>query len=386
MVKETKSEDGALVWRIDKTKNVYEYYFNPTGEQGKLITKITFRGATRKPVSLNQNGFGYSRALKPLFRLLKDNFNKIDEIVVSQQKSSIKRRTILFNKIEYELMVNSLNTTYRENANKLKDATFNEMSRIFPRRFKSKAKFSIYTTGIIARILSRKGIADQLGDDDIARIVEIIPNLMDRSAKAKSGVLSKIQFSSIQNKSASYELKKIIDEYERLLRKKSQKESEWQDFLKKNMLFINSAYIKLIDKKNISITVSIPDFLLIDQFQYIDVFEIKKPDMKCLSHDPSHDNYYWSTDTNKAIAQVEKYLFQLERNALAIVDDLRKQKLDVNLIKPRGYVLIGKRSGLDESEQNSFKILNESLKNVRVIFFDDLLNALKNKYTVIRKK
>lgn len=380
-----KTKEKFIAWKIDKAKDTYEYCFNSDGD-GRFIAKLIFKNTTKKPTSLNNNGYGFSRALKPFSRLLKGSFKKIDGIVVANHKSEIKRNIIHFNKSDYELMVNSLNTVYRENSNRLEDFTFREMSAIFPKKFKSKDKPATYTAGTISRLLSKKGAADQLSDDDIAKVVEIIPSLMDRSIKAKAGVLSKIQFSSIQSKSASYQLKKIIDEYESLLRKKSQKESEWQDFLKKNILFINSSYIKLIDKKNIGISVSIPDFLLIDQFEYVDVFEIKKPDMKCLAHDASHDNYYWSTDASKAIAQVEKYLFLLQRNALAIVDDLRKQRLDVNLIKPRGYVLIGKRSALDENEQNSFKILNESLKNVQVLFFDDLLTSLKNKYTVIKKK
>jgi hypothetical protein len=87
-----------------------------------------------------------------------------------------------------------------------------------------------------------------------------------------------------------------------------------------------------------------------------------------------------------AIAQVEKYLFELEQNSYAIISDLKKQKIDVNIIRPRGYVLIGRRSALAENAENSFKILNDSLKNVQVIFFDDLLNTLKSKYTIIKKK
>lgn len=386
MAKEIKTKEGFTVWKVDKAKNTYEYFFKPDGPQGKLISKITFKSATKKPTGLNGNGFGFSRPLQPLYYLLKDYFTKIDEIVVVRQKSEIKGRVIYFSKDEYESMTNSLITTYRENANKLKDLTFREMSNIFPRRFKSKEKPFTYTAGTLSRILARKGIADQLSDDDIAKVVEIIPGLMDRSSKAKTGLLSSIRFADIRNKSTTYELKKIVDEYDRLLKKRSQKESEWQEFFKKNMLFINSAYIKLIDKKNINITVSIPDFLLIDQFQFIDVFEIKKPDFECLKFDKSHKNYYWSTEANMAIAQVEKYLFELEQNAYLVVADLRKQKIDVNIIRPRGYVLIGKRSDYDENAQNSFKILNDSLKNVQVIFFDDLLNTLKSKYIIIKKK
>lgn len=382
----TEVEKKFIAWKVDKAKNIYEYCFNPEGDQGKYIAKLIFKNTTKKPSSLNNNGYGFSRALKPFSRLLKNSFKSIDEIVIANHKSEIKKNIIHFNKSDYDLMVGSLNTIYRENSNRLEDSTFKELSVIFPKQFKSKDKLSTYTPGTLSRLLSRKGIADQLSDDDISKVVEIIPNLMDKSAKAKSGVLSKIKFSSIQSKSASYQLKKIIDEYEKLLEKKTQKESEWQTFLEKNMLFINSAYIKLIDKQNIGIKVSQPDFLLIDQFQYLDVFEIKKPDMKCLSHDPSHDNYYWSTDASKAIAQVEKYLFLLERNALAVAQSLRDQKIEVNLVKPRGYLLIGKRNELNQNEQNSFKILNNSLKNVQVVFFDDLLTSLKNKYTVIKKK
>ncbi len=386
MVEETVNKDNFTAWKVYKAKNIYQYYFRPDGAQGKLISKITFKKVTKKPAAFNNSGYGFTRPLQPLYYLLREYFTKIDEIVVAPQKSEIKGKVIYFNKNEYELMINSLITTYRENANRLKDRTFREMSNIFPRKFKSKEKPFTYTAGMLSHILSRKGVANQLSDEDIAKVIEIVPGLMERSSKAKAGLLSKIRFADIRNKSTSYELKKIVDEYDKLLKKRSQKESDWQEFFKRNMLFINSAYIKLIDKKNINISVSIPDFLLIDQFQFMDVFEIKKPDFECLKFDKSHKNYYWSTEAAMAIAQVEKYLFELEQNSYAIVADLRKQKIDVNIIRPRGYVLIGKRSALDENAQNSFKILNDSLKNVQVIFFDDLLSTLKSKYTIIKKR
>jgi hypothetical protein len=59
--------------------------------------------------------------------------------------------------------------------------------------------------------------------------------------------------------------------------------------------------------------------------------------------------------------------------------------IDINLIRPRGYVLISKREMLDTKGQKAYKLLNNSLKNVQVIFFDDFLNNLKNKYTIISK-
>jgi hypothetical protein len=386
MIKEMKGEDGFLVWKIDKTINIYEYYFNPKGAQEKTVSKITFTNRTKKPGGLNNNGYGFGRHLKPLYYLLKEHFTKIDEIVIGNHDSGIKRKIVNFNAKEYDLMVDSLSAIYRENASRLKDATLKEMSNIFPRRFKSKDKTPVYEAGTLSRILSKKGVVESLDLEDINKVAEIFPKLIDRSAKAKANILSKIRFTDIRNKTTKFELKRIIDEYTNLLNKKTQKESEWQSFFKKNILFFNSSYIQLIDKKNISTDVSIPDFMLIDQFQFIDVFEIKKPDFDCLKYDPSHDNYYWSKETSAAIAQVEKYLFQLENNASQLIVSFQKKGIGVNIIRPRGYVLISKREMLDKNGQDSFRILNNALKNVQVIFFDDFLISLKNKYTFIAKK
>ena len=248
-----------------------------------------------------------------------------------------------------------------------------------------QSKAPDYTPGTLNRILAKKGVVSKLDADDISRLVEILPPLMEQSAKAKTGLLSKIRFTDLQDKSNKIELKKVIDTYDKLMKKKIQKESDWQEFLKKNILFFNSSYIGLIDKTNISLSIKIPDFLLIDQFQFVDVFEIKKPDAACLSYDKSHDNYYWSGEASRAIAQTENYILELETHANSLMVKFKENGIDINLIRPRGYVLIGKREMLDTKGQKAFKLMNNSLKNVQVILFDDFLNNLKNKYTIISK-
>lgn len=386
MAKVTKAKDGFVVWKADKTRNTYQYFLRPDCPQGRLISKIIFKNFTKKPSWFNQNGYGFSRAIQPLFYLLKDYFTKIDEITITKSDSRIKGKIINFQKEEYEKLTNILTTTYRENASRIKSVTFMEMRRIFPKKFKGADKPPTYAQGTIAKILSEKGAASQLSADDISKMVGVFPTIMERSATAKAGVLSQIRFTDLRNKSTKLELKSIIDEYDGLLKKKTQKEEDWQVFLKKNILFFNSSYVNLLDKKNIGLDITIPDFLLIDQFQFVDVFEIKRPDFKCLIYDESHDNYYWSAEANQAISQTEKYIYTLETHANDLIVNFRKKGIDINIIRPRGYVLIGKRDFLDAEGQNSFKILNNSLKNVQVIFFDDFLNTLKSKYTIITKK
>ncbi len=386
MLKELKSKDGIVVWKFDKSKNHYEYVFLKNSAQGNLIQKLIFKDATKKPAGFSQSGYGFRGAVRPLFFLLKDNFKIIDEIVVANHKSVIKGRKIYFNKKEFDTMVSSLGTVFKENSNRLSHAALIEMGNIFPKKFKTNSKSSAYVPGTLNRILSKKGVVSQLSADDISRLVEILPPLMDKSAKARTGLLSKIRFTDLRDKSNKLELKNIIESYDKLLKKKAQKENDWQEFFKKNILFFNSSYIKLIDRKNIGLSISIPDFLLIDQFQFVDVFEIKRPDFKCLSYDKSHDNYYWSSEASQAIAQVEKYIFELENHANGLIADFKNNGVEVNLVRPRGYVLISRRDMLDPKGQKAYKLLNNSLKNVQVIFFDDFLNNLKNKYTVISKK
>lgn len=385
MMKETKNKDGQVVWRYDNAKKYYEYVFVKDSAQGKLIKKLVFKDTSKKPSGFSQSGYGFRGALKPLSFLLRDTFTEIEEIVVANHASSIKGKKIYFNKKEYDSMVATLGMVYKENSNRLSHSALMEMANIFPRKFKADSKTSKYVPGTLNQILSKKGIVSQLSTDDISKLVEILPPLMDRSAKAKSGLLSQIRFTDLRDKSNKLQLKNIIDRYDKLLGRKAQKESDWQEFFKENILFFNSSYINLIDRTNIGFSITIPDFLLIDQFQFVDVFEIKRPDFKCLNYDKSHDNYYWSSDASQAIAQVEKYIFELENHANSLITTFKNNGIEINLVRPRGYVLISKRETLDTKGQKAYKLLNNSLKNVQVIFFDDFLNNLKNKYTIISK-
>jgi hypothetical protein len=142
--------------------------------------------------------------------------------------------------------------------------------------------------------------------------------------------------------------------------------------------------LNIIEKKNISLKGAIPDFLLVDQFQFVDIFEIKRPDFEVIKYDKSHDNYYWSQDTVKAISQVEKYIVEIERNSPSLINQLREEGIDLKIIRPRGFVLIGKRSDLNNKSVTSFRILNNSLKNVQIIFYDDFLESIKNRFRLIK--
>ena len=76
----------------------------------------------------------------------------------------------------------------------------------------------------------------------------------------------------------------------------------------------------------------------------------------------------------------ENYIDKIAQNRLDIEDKIRrKQKQNVKIVRPRGYIIAGTRAQLNDDEDMSenFRILNDSLKNIDLIFYDDLLLNIK---------
>ena len=119
--------------------------------------------------------------------------------------------------------------------------------------------------------------------------------------------------------------------------------------------------------------------MLIDPYSYLDIYEIKKPTTTLLRYDKSRNNYYWDAEISKAISQVENYLHQVQRHSDSLINDIRRNKgIEVNIVRPRGYIIAGMRKQLKNDKMlDDFRILNESLKNIDIIFYDDLVNNLE---------
>ena len=77
------------------------------------------------------------------------------------------------------------------------------------------------------------------------------------------------------------------------------KEQYWQEFIRKNYLFLNDEYVQMIEKQNLGIAIKMPDFLVVTSDGYVDVMELKTPNTSLLKYDDSHDTYYWSSDLSK---------------------------------------------------------------------------------------
>lgn len=99
-----------------------------------------------------------------------------------------------------------------------------------------------------------------------------------------------------------------------------------------------------------------------------------------LKYDSSHDNYYWSSDVSKAIAQLEKYIFNCSRNKNDIEATIKEEKgVDVKIIQPKGVLVIGNWDKLkDDNMKRDFEILRSALKNIEIVLYDEMYKRLKN--------
>lgn len=160
----------------------------------------------------------------------------------------------------------------------------------------------------------------------------------------------------------------------------------WQSWIYENNWLFGVNYQPPIEKQKINIAGSMPDYLFPTLDGFLDILEIKLPSMEVIVKDPDHTGAYaWSGNTNKAIGQVVTYLNDIELYQLHLKQAIKRvYSLDIYLIKPRAFILIGKKDGWSEDQHQALRKLNYSLHGIEVITYSDLKDRgqeILDKYT-----
>lgn len=132
-----------------------------------------------------------------------------------------------------------------------------------------------------------------------------------------------------------------------------------------------------------------PDFLAVDLYNNIDIIEIKHHRTRLFTKEKGRDSYYPSSDLNKSIFQLNKYLDLTSNliNTNQIKDELIKQLIDNEKIyRPRGVLIISSRDFITSVKtqddvasrlEKEIKKLKTTYKNIEVILFDELIESLR---------
>lgn len=316
------------------------------------------------------------------------NLKKYKIVFTKKRKSSIKKTgsitTVYLSDIDYKQMQSY---AIEENADVKNDIIRKKFSQLYPSKFK-EGTVGFYRSGTIERIIP-ENCKVSLSIGDKARIRGLYSNAILSGLSAKS-----VSSADIAREKAIFELS-TLEAYADALEKKiasSRDESEWQKYMREHILNLKEEYIAKEEHINTSIgRTSLPDFVLINQDAFLDVMEIKTPFTTLVSYDKSHNNYYLSSEVMKAIAQTEKYLDQVSAYALDIEKYLsRKLRLPFGVIRPGGLIIVGSEKSLDAQEhpeqaREDFRRLRNSLKNIKIITYTELLSGLRNRITILKQ-
>ncbi|MEK6848040.1 MAG: Shedu immune nuclease family protein [Nanoarchaeota archaeon] len=387
------SDDGNVcVYEVYKKSNKAIYYFRDS-RYLKYTDKLTLQGYADLPAGLylNKKGYGFGKKGILLLIALKEQLaprKNLEVVIIRKGKKSIStNRTNVVVVLPCDDVRNLLVKLARINEEsnlELKEAVGSFLSTKFPTRIKlSTENFDEYKGGEVAALLRRTKVTEKLNEEDLDSLQNFFPKIFASSLKGKRKGVKKLRSGLIQKTKRVTDqifLDEVIKEFEKNLSNASFSENSWQEFLRDKVLRYMSNYVTSIEKQNASIEVSYPDFVMVDVYGFVDVFEIKKHTTPLLSYDSDHENYYWKPDVSMAVAQIEKYIDEIVKNSDAYIRAVKKKKgVDIQVVRPRGYIIAGASSQFkNKIERDDFRKLGMSLKNINFILYDELLENLKN--------
>ncbi len=377
---------------------VYEVYpkskqtiYHLRGGQAKDFSTIVLDGYEGIPsgLFLNKRGFGFGKKGIFLLNAIKAHLSPSKPVQLVISKNAVKsvkggaRITVTLPYVDVRDILVRFGRLNEDSNNDLLDAATSFLGAKFPTRVAAGgARYDEYQAGEIASILRRSKVVQKLNEEDLQGLKDFFPKIFTVPLKGKTKGVKTQRAALIQNTKSATDrifLDEVIQEFEAKLKRKTSEE-EWQKFLKEKVFRFLASYVTSIEKQNVSINVSYPDFVAVDVYGFIDVFELKRADTELLAFDKSHDNYYWKPEVAQAISQIENYIDAVITNAPEYVKAIkRKKNVSIKVVRPRGYIVAGSSNQFEsDKEFEDFRKLSTSLKNISFVLYDELLERLKN--------
>ena len=391
--KNTKT--GKLVYEFNERSLTGVYHPAPDCAFDSLCKSVKIIGFPKLPKGFSTDGYGFaSPAGTYLTGALRTAFGDGIHLLVTRTASSGARKLktgwrVTLNHADYLRILDPLRDIRHERNVKSNAHVAHILSQLYPRQFKqADAVPTIYT----------------YEDNKISKMLAGIDDAHERLSKADVELIARLNAALVKDQKVSFHsiiiaeeskrqneriyLQSVIDEFQKRLENKTLSEADWQRFLQRYILLFNTSYVDSIEKLSVDLRGKYPDFMLVNVYGYIDIFEIKKPSTNLLRHDDSRDNYYWDTEVAKAISQTEKYVQMLIKKDLDVRDVIKEKcNLEVKVVRPRGFIVVGSSSQFSNSKMNDdYRLLAASLKNVDIILYDELLGNLKNLLSRLKKR
>lgn len=151
-------------------------------------------------------------------------------------------------------------------------------------------------------------------------------------------------------------------------------ESYWQEWFEGNKWILGSEYLNILPERDIDVN-DIADYLMRSIDGFLDVVEIKKPDVPFWTRPDSHGNLCPSSQLTAAIMQCLNYLYRIEMQSNSI--DFLERVDGTKTVKPQCLLVYGRSNDWDENELKALRILNASYHQLHIMTYDQLLIRAK---------
>lgn len=184
--------------------------------------------------------------------------------------------------------------------------------------------------------------------------------------------------------------KQLLDRLKDVIEDETSTEEQCQKIIINILLILFPKYLMCQEKvyiKSLDGSDKILDYMLIDANGYIDIVEIKKPNVAgpLSAHSYYRNNYYPLRELSGCVTQVEKYLYLLSSNKVKNEEKINEKYKDqlcgieVKINNPQGIIIYGRSNEMNEEQKRDFEIIKRNYKNVvDIITYDDLLDRLNN--------
>ena len=297
---EKKDEAGNTYLRLNQRTKRGTYRILPNSSQYKYCEKIVLEGFSKLPTGFyTKGGIGLTGAGNFFLGEIYDKYKKKIELKIipsgtSKMNSRGGKVKITIPHRALSRINSEVRATKKIRNEEVRTQVRQFLSIEFKRQFRMYRDVSPqYSSGSLAQILGRDNIISRLGIEDREKLEEFIPEYFD-NIKGTLRAKQKLQiiFDALDAGKKVY-FKKVVNEFRLKLKRNVQNEGVWQSFLSEYILILRNTYGEVLEKESISLSGKFPDFMLLDPYNYLDIYEIKKPTTKLLKLDKSRNNYYW---------------------------------------------------------------------------------------------
>lgn len=151
-------------------------------------------------------------------------------------------------------------------------------------------------------------------------------------------------------------------------------ESYWQEWFERNKWILGSEFLNILPERDIDVH-DIADYLMRSIDGFLDVVEIKKPDVSFWVGPDSHGNLCPSAPLSAAIMQCLNYLYKIELQSNSV--DFLQRVDGTKTVKPKCLLVYGRSNNWGDEQLKALRILNASYHQLHIMTYDQLLIRAK---------